>query len=235
MSEAGLDRALAEALAEQVAGRLALVRSRIEAAGGDPEKVRVVAVTKSFGPEAALAAVLAGLIDLGENYAGELVSKAALLAAGGVEARWHFIGAIQRNKVAALSQVVSCWQSLARPVEADAIAARAGGRCPLVLVQVNLSGAPRRAGCAPGEVAGLVAHARAAGLEVAGLMAVAPRGGPEMAASAFGEVARLRAELGLAQLSIGMSGDLEAAVRAGSTMVRVGSALFGPRDPHAAR
>jgi uncharacterized pyridoxal phosphate-containing UPF0001 family protein len=199
------------------------VRLRIANAGGDPDAVRILAVTKSFGPEAVVAARQAGLTDLGENYAAELRQKAP----GPDGTRWHFLGAVQRNKVRDLAPLVDVWQGVARLSEGARIAQFAPGAT--VLVQVDVTGAPGRNGCPPVEVGGLVAGLRALSLDVAGLMTVAPQGGG--AASAFGHVARLADALGLAERSMGMSDDLEVAVAAGTTMVRVGRALFGDRPP----
>jgi uncharacterized pyridoxal phosphate-containing UPF0001 family protein len=192
-------------------------------------------VTKGFGAEAVRAALDAGLRDLGENYASELVAKAAAEGGpeGGAEARglrWHFLGAIQRNKVAALAPVVGVWQSVTREVEGERIARFAPGAT--VLVQVDVTGRPGRNGCAPGEVPDLVSRLRALELKVVGLMTVAAPG-RAAAETAFGEVARLADELGLEERSMGMSDDLEPAVAAGSTMVRIGRALFGRRRPAA--
>ncbi|MHB1986872.1 MAG: YggS family pyridoxal phosphate enzyme [Acidimicrobiales bacterium] len=222
---------------ELVAGRLAEVRARIERAGGDPDGVEIVAVTKSFGPPAAVAALSAGIANLGENYAGELAQKAAAVAQlCPARARWHFIGAIQRNKIARLAEIVCCWQTIARAIEAETIVGRYGEGLPSVFLEINMSGDPRRPGCHPRAARGLLGDVRSVGLEVRGLMAVAPLAkGPTDIETGYGDVARLRDDLGLAELSIGMSGDLEAAVRAGTTMVRVGSALFGPRNPRAPR
>jgi uncharacterized pyridoxal phosphate-containing UPF0001 family protein len=196
-------------------------------------------VTKTFGADAVTAALGAGIVDIGENYAAELVAKAALVTglteSGAPVPRWHFLGAIQRNKVGRLTPIVSCWQSISREAEAEAIALRAreaGVEMPSGFVEVNLTDDEGRGGCAPGRVGAVVDAARTAGIELRGLMAVAPQGGSEVASAAFARVARLASEHGLTELSIGMSGDLEEAVRAGSTMVRVGTALFGPRIPH---
>ncbi len=212
-----------------VASGLERVRVRIAAAGGDPDRVRVVAVTKGFGPEAVVAARDAGVLDVGENYAQELLAKDEVLrrsAAGDPGVRWHFLGAIQRNKVAGLAPVVSCWQSVARAVEGEAIARRRRGVA--VLVEVETTGAPGRNGCAPGAVAPLVADLRACGLDVEGLMTVAPVG-RDAARAAFRTVRALADDLGLVERSMGMSDDLELAVAEGATMVRVGRALFGDR------
>jgi hypothetical protein len=212
-----------------VAERLHSVRLRIERAGGDPSAIRIVAVTKGFGPDAVRAARAAGLYDIGENYANELVSKAAELqddASAPSPVRWHFLGAIQRNKVARLAPVVGVWQSVSRAEEGDRIARFAPGAT--VFVEVDTTGRSGRNGCAPDGVRALVPRLRDAGLDVRGLMTVAAPG-PEEAALAFSTVRALADELALEERSMGMTDDLEAAVRAGTTMVRIGRALFGER------
>jgi len=208
---------------------LARVRQRISDAGGDPDAVQVVAVTKGFGPEAVRAAAEAGLVDVGENYAQELLAKDEALRAGILGApsvKWHFLGAIQRNKVARLAPVVWCWQSIARAAEGEAIARRRPGAG--VLVEVDATDVPERNGCAPHDVPALVAALRTADLDVRGLMTVGPRR-PADARRAFRLVRSLADDLGLEVRSMGMSDDLELAVAEGSTMVRVGRALFGER------
>jgi hypothetical protein len=214
-----------------VAERLDSVRRRIEQAGGDPSAVRVVAVTKGFGPEAVVAARAAGLHDIGENYANELVAKAAAVE-GELSVpqpvRWHFLGAIQRNKVARLAPVVGVWQSVSRVEEGARIARYAPGAT--VLVEVETTGQAGRNGCPPDGVHALVPRLRDAGLDVRGLMTVAAPG-PDAADFAFETVRSLADELGLEERSMGMTDDLEAAVRAGTTMVRIGRALFGERPP----
>ncbi len=217
-----------------VASALADVQRRIAGAGGDPDGVRVVAVTKGFGPDAVRAALAAGVADVGENYAQELLSKdEALRGAGGLDdgVRWHFLGAVQRNKVAALAPVVSCWQGVARLVEGEAISKRRPGA--LVLVEVDTTGAPGRNGCPPDGVPALVGELRAVDLDVRGLMTVAPTE-PEGARRAFRTVRVLADDLGLPERSMGMTDDLELAVAEGTTMVRVGRALFGDRPPRRA-
>jgi hypothetical protein len=218
---------------DDVARRLTSITDRIERAGGDPAKVQVVAVTKGFGPEAVEAAAGAGLFQVGENYAQELIAKRAALGADHGERRWHFLGAIQTNKVHGLAPLVDCWQSVSRRVEGERIArARPGAR---VLVQVAFATGSGRPGCESGAVPGLVRSLSELGLAVVGLMAVAPRPADE-ARSAFRAVRGLADDLGLAVRSMGMTEDLELAVSEGSTMVRVGRALFGDRParlPHA--
>jgi hypothetical protein len=187
------------------------------------------------------AARQAGLYDIGENYADELLTKVAAVGDGGGGAvggavgdgegapatRWHYLGAVQRRRVRALAPVVSYWQTLSRAVEGVAIASRAPGAT--VLVEVETTGAPGRNGCAPSEVPALVASLRGEGLDVRGLMTVAPAGPPEDARPSFRLTARLARDLGLPEVSMGMTDDLEVALSEGSTMVRVGRALFGER------
>ena len=218
---------------DEVARRLTAVRTRIERAGGDPARVRVVGVTKGFGPDTVRAAHDAGLRDLGENYAAELVAKAAATASGQAEdpVVWHFLGTVQRNKVPLLAPIVGLWQSVARVAEGERIARVAAGA--RVLVQVETTGLRGRNGCAPSEVGELVARLADLGLDVRGLMTVAAPG-PAAAKAAFESVGRLADQLGLEERSMGMSDDLEAAVAAGTTMVRVGRALFGERPAPAA-
>lgn len=207
------------------------VHDRIVAAGGDPERVRILAVTKGFDPDVARTALDAGLLDLGESYAQELVAKAELLAGADPAPRWSFIGRLQRNKVRLLAPHVALWQSVDRIELGAEIARRAPGAA--VLVQVNPLHEPQKGGCAPDEVPTLVEALGQLDLDVRGLMAVGPTPGAEVAdaARAFAVVSGLADRLGLAERSMGMSDDLEAAVAAGSTMVRVGRGLFGDRPP----
>ena len=211
-----------------VAERLAEVRRRIEAAGGTADAVRVVAVTKGFGPDAVDAAVAAGVSDLGESYADELVAKAE--AATGAEPerrRWHFLGRVQRNKVRHVAGMVHLWHGLDRVAAGREIAARAPAAS--VLVQVNVSGEAQKHGCGFDQAPELVGDLRALGLDVKGLMAVGPTGPPELARPGYRRLAELAEELGLGERSMGMTDDLEVAVEEGSTIVRVGRALFGAR------
>lgn len=214
------------------ARRLEEVRRRIDAASPDPASVRVVAVTKGFGVDAVRVALAAGLAELGENYADDLVAKATAVAASpgaGPDPVWHFLGAVQRNKVARLAPVVGWWQGVRRLEEGRAIARRHPGS--RVLVQVDVAGLPGRGGCPPGDVADLVAALSDLDLDVAGLMAVGPPGPPEAARAGFAAVSSLADSLDLAVRSMGMSDDLEVALSEGSTMVRLGRALFGDRAP----
>jgi pyridoxal phosphate enzyme (YggS family) len=214
---------------EEVAARVEVVRNRIADAGGDPERVVLLAVTKGFGVEVARAAVAAGLVDLGENYAQELVAKAPVLAAEGATVRWHAIGRLQRNKVRSLAGTVHLWESVDREDLGLEIARRAPGAA--VLVQVNVSDEDQKGGCRPAEAPDLVARLDDAGLDVRGLMTVGRAGPPAEARAGFTLLRRLADDLDLPVRSMGMSGDLEVAVAEGATLVRVGSALFGPRPP----
>jgi pyridoxal phosphate enzyme (YggS family) len=215
--------------AAAIAANVADVRRRIAAAGGTD--VKLLAVTKGFGAPEVAAAMAAGVDGIGENYAQELLAKAATLreTAPGEPVPWHFIGHVQRNKVRALAPEVQVWQSVDRAELAAELAKRAPGAT--VLVQVNASGEAQKAGCAFDEAPALVARCRDLGLSVQGLMAIGPAGPPEAAREPFERVVTLADELALPERSIGMTDDLEVAVEAGSTMVRVGRALFGPRPP----
>ncbi|MEJ5254483.1 MAG: YggS family pyridoxal phosphate-dependent enzyme [Acidimicrobiales bacterium] len=208
-----------------VAERVRVLRARI--ADLTDRQVRIVAVTKGFGADAVRAAVAAGVSDIGENYAQELLGKHAALGDLATRVRWHFIGRLQRNKVRSLAPVVSIWQSIDREPLAEEVARRAPGAT--VLVQLNLSGEEHKGGCALDEAPRLVSRCLELGLDVRGLMGVGPAGPPERARPGFRRLVAMADELGLPERSIGMSADLDLAVEEGSTMVRVGRALFGPR------
>lgn len=207
----------------EVEQRLSALRQRLARAGG--EHVTVVAVTKGHGAWAVEAARAVGLLDVGENYAQELVAKASEVDRP--DLRWHAIGRLQRNKVRRLAPIVSLWQSVDRLALGYEIARWAPEAS--VLVQVDVSGEPQKGGCPPHEVATLVRGLRTEGLEVRGVMAVGPTGPPALAADGFRRAVAVADELGLPVRSLGMSADLEVAIEAGATMVRVGSDLFGPR------
>ncbi len=188
-------------------------------------RTRLLPVTKAFGPEAVLAVLAAGHRAVGENYAQELLAKHEAIGDRSVE--WHMIGTVQRNKVRRLVGPVAVWQTIDRPSLVSEVARRApGGR---ILVQVDCLGVPGRGGCPPDEVESLVVSALAAGLDVAGLMAVGAAGDPAATRAVFRTVADLADDLELEERSMGMSDDLESAVEHGSTMVRIGRALFGER------
>jgi pyridoxal phosphate enzyme (YggS family) len=214
---------------EAVAARLADVRRRLEETGRDPDSLRIVAVTKGFGTETVEAARAAGLPDVGENYAQELIAKAAAVAdaAGSNRVRWHFLGPIQRNKVNRLAPLVTTWHGVDRKVAADAVASASPG--VEVFVQVNLTGGPGRPGCRPEDVAALVEHCRSRPLALSGLMTVGPAGDLGRARECFHWLAQRAQQLGLRELSMGMSDDFEVAAEEGSTTLRLGRVLFGSR------
>ena len=207
-----------------VAERVVEVRERIAAAaaraGREPAEVTLVAATKTVDVARVQQVVDAGVVDVGENRAQELLAKTAVQGA-----RWHFLGQLQRNKVRQLAPWVGCWQSVDRVELGAEIARRAPGA--RVLVEVNVGEEPQKGGCAPAAVPALVDALRADGLEVVGLMTVPPHGDDPR--RWFAGLRGQAASLGLPELSMGMTDDFELAVEEGATMVRVGRALFGPR------
>ncbi|MCZ2837370.1 YggS family pyridoxal phosphate-dependent enzyme [Modestobacter sp. VKM Ac-2985] len=228
-----------------LAENLRAVRARIDdaarAAGRDPAEVRLLAVSKTWSADAVRALAALGQRHFAENRVQELAGKAAALAEDPAvpELHWHLVGQLQRNKVAPVARLGAAVHSVDRAslVTALARAAEREQRVLDVYVQVDLGGPEgelgSRGGTAPVDVPGLAdVIAGAPELRLRGLMAVAPRG--EEPAPAFerlaGLAARLRADHpGATETSAGMSGDLEAAVTAGATVVRVGTALFGTR------
>ena len=223
--------------AQELADRLAGVEERIAqacaAAGRARDEVALVAVTK-FHP----ASDVAVLRDLGVSRFGESRDQEAQDKAAQVDGvRWHFVGRLQSNKAASVAAYASVVEScdrrkLVAPLSAGAVRA---GREVEVLLQVSLDGDPSRGGAPAADLPALAdAVAAAEGLRLAGAMAVAPLG--EEPARAFARLAELAERLrrdhpDARQLSAGMSADLEQAVACGSTSVRVGTALLGPRPP----
>lgn len=194
----------------------------------DRANVNIVAVSKGQPVAAVRDALAAGVTTLGENYAQELVAKANELDAAEASAvHWHFIGGLQTNKVRAIASRVALWQSLDRRSVIEEVGRRASGARGLI--QVNLSGEAGRHGCSPTEVENLLGVAAAAGVEITGLMGVASATGAAQVHSEFSSLVRLADQLGLAERCIGMSGDFRIAVQCGSTMIRIGSRLFGAR------
>lgn len=200
------------------------VRERIRISGGDPASVRIVAVTKGFGPAAVEAAWRAGLVDVGENYAQELLTKVPDAPAG---TRWHFLGPVQRNKVRRLARHVATWHGIDRSAAAEAVAAASPGA--EVMVQVNVVGDPARPGCPPEGLDELVARVRALPLDLSGLMTVGPADVGGRSRECFRWLSDQSRRLGLRELSMGMSDDFEMAVAEGATTLRLGRVLFGPR------
>ncbi len=202
---------------------------RVRHLGGD--KVQIIAVTKTFPASAVNAVVAAGCSVIGENYAQDLLEKWPEVDEKH-RPEVHFIGRLQTNKVRSLSQVVDVWQSVDRASVIDEIARRAPNA--RVMLQINAAGESDKGGCSLSNLAALHERCISLGLVVTGLMTVGPTSGEVVATrQAFETTARLALGLGLPEVSMGMTGDLELAIDCGSTMVRVGSAIFGDRPPMA--
>ena len=212
-------------LRARVAANLALLRQRVATASPWPDRVRVVAVTKTLDVTYVEVALALGLDTLGENYVDELCEKRR---ATSTTAQWHFLGALQSNKIARALECADVLCGVSRAKEVRTIARLRPGA--VIDVQVDFTGAAQRNGAPRDEVGSLVALARELGLEVRGLMTVAPQD-PHAGEAAFVATSALADQLELSERSMGMSDDLEAACRAGSTEIRVGRALFGPRVP----
>ena len=218
-----------------VAG-LTAVRERMVAAAvrshRDPAGVTLVAVSKGRSVDEIMRLYDAGHRIFGENRAQELVEKAALLPA---DVEWHFVGSLQRRKVALARPVVSVLHSLDRQALVDAWAA---GRSPAprALLQVNMAGEAQKHGAAPADVLRLVEAATRAGIDVAGLMVIPPAPEvPEDSRRWFTDLRRIRDDIrqshpGVVHLSMGMTDDFEVAVEEGATLIRVGRAIFDAVD-----
>lgn len=220
---------MSDAGASSIEGRIAQIRDRIAAAavraGREPGDITLVAATKNVDAERIARAVRSGVADVGENRAQELGEKAPVLAERGAVLRWHFLGALQRNKVRSIAPWVSLWQSVDRSSLGAELVKRAPGA--RVLVEVNLAEEPQKAGCRPSETVALVGSLRDMGLTVEGLMTVPPHGDDPRP-----WFARLRDLAGVVEapvLSMGMTDDFEVAIEEGATLVRIGRAIFRPR------
>lgn len=225
-----------------IADQLHAVRARIaaacHAAGRDPSEVGLLAVSKTFGPEAVRQAHAAGQLAFGENYVQEAVEKMALLA--DLPLQWHCIGPVQSNKTRLVAEHFQWVQTIDRIKIAQRLSDQRPAALPplQVCIQVNVDGGPTKSGVSPAELPALAqAVAALPRLRLRGLMCI-PDPLPDAAAmqAVFARARRLfdqlRAQgLPLDTLSMGMSGDLEAAIAAGSTLVRVGTAIFGGRPP----
>lgn len=216
--------------AEELAANLAAVRARLAATG---REVTLIAVSKTWpATDVAILRDL-GVHDFGENRDADARAKAAEVP----DVRWHFVGSVQTGKAASVASYADVVHSVDRLRLTSALGAGAVrvGRTLDALVQVSLDGDPARGGAIADEVPALAdAVAGTAGLRLAGVMAVAPLGADP--AAAFGLLAAVAAtvragHLGATLISAGMSADLEAAITAGATHVRVGTALFGHRAP----
>ncbi len=219
-----------------IAQRLNELRAQIDdelrACGRAAGSVRILGVSKKQPAAAIAEAAHAGLRSIGENYVQEAVTKFADPALAGIAIEKHYIGHVQTNKAKAIVAAFDVVQSVDRPDAAHALgrAALAADRVLPVLLQLNISPA-ERFGCPPADAGALAATIAAEpGLRLEGVMAIGPLDArPDETIAAFTLAAKTLASIGGSTLSIGMSGDWREAVRAGSTMVRIGTALFGER------
>ena len=220
---------------DDIAGRLAVVRERIGEAAGRagraPQEIRILAVTKAHGKDLVRAALEVGLTDLGENYVQEGIAKMGETSPG---VRWHFIGRVQSNKTRAVARYYDWVHTLTR----ERIALRLNAQRPAespplnVCIQVRMQEADTRPALPSKEVPGLAALiSEQPRLRLRGLMGIPLPDAPREAYSNLRSLYhRLNASgLNLDTLSMGMTADLETAVECGATLVRVGTALFGPR------
>jgi pyridoxal phosphate enzyme (YggS family) len=227
--------------AVRVAERLELVRARARAAearfGREPGSVALLAVSKKQEPEKIRAAVVAGQKAFGESYLQEAVEKMDALEPLGI--RWHFIGRIQSNKTRQIAERFDWVHSLCNLKHARRLSEQRPPTMPplAACIQVKLDAEPGKAGLIPKQVGDFIeACAGLPRLKLVGLMALpAPMEEEEAQRRPFRELRRLRDDLAtpdlpLEVLSMGMSADLEAAIAEGATLVRVGTAIFGPRD-----
>ena len=224
---------------EALPERLAQVRAELARRAADPGSVTIVAVTKGFGTDAIQAAIAAGIADIGENRVQEAVQKQDALGAGGkgLGIRWHLIGHLQRNKARVIPgrfEMVHSLDSLELARELD----RRSRAAQRVLLQVNVAGEAQKSGCAPEGALVLARQIAALGaLRLEGLMTLAPLTDDEdVQRRTFRGLRllrdRIKEEEGvwLPTLSMGMSSDYASAVQEGATVIRLGTALFGPRE-----
>lgn len=213
--------------------RIDAIRERIDAAcaraGRPPEEVRLIAVSKTFSASAVEEAIAAGITDLGENYVQEVREKKPSVTA---PARWHLIGHLQSNKTkdaVRLFDTIDSVDSVELARRLSRVAEAAGKRLD-ILLEVNIGREEQKSGLNPDAVEAAADAVRALpALDLRGLMTIPPVGRPEETRHWFRELRAIRDRLGLEQLSMGMSEDFEVAVEEGSTMVRVGRAIFGER------
>jgi len=218
---------------DQPATLLADVRARIahaaRIAGREADDIELVAISKTHPAEAIEPLIAAGQRVFGENRVQEAQAKWPALRKAWPDVSLHLVGQLQSNKADDAVALFDCIHSLDRPSLVTALGkamAKSGRQVPC-FVQVNIGAEDQKGGCAISELPGLLASAQEACIPVIGLMCVPPDGIEP--APFFALLARLAADQGLAQLSMGMSGDFETAVMLGATHVRVGSALFGAR------
>jgi len=215
---------------QNVEGVQAAIERACRRCGRDPRAVLLIAVSKTVDLERIRLAVEAGVPALGENRVQEAKEKVATL---GHPVPWHLIGSLQTNKAKEAARIFDCIQSVDRLELAHELdrRAQAAGRVVDGLLQVNLGEEPQKGGLPPAEVKAVLDQVAALqGLRIRGLMAIPPLvPDAEAARPYFRRLRELRDAVGLEHLSMGMSGDFEVAIDEGATMVRVGTAIFGPR------
>ncbi len=208
---------------------MARIQAARKAAFKPAPATHLVVVSKTVDEGGIREALSAGQRLFGENRVQEAEKKFPALKREHPDLELHLIGPLQTNKVKEAVALFDCIQTLDRPKLADALAAERdkSGKCPKLFVQVNTGEEDQKAGVLPAETAGLIAYARNLNLPVTGLMCIPPV--DQDAAPHFGFLQKLARDNDLSELSMGMSGDFEMAIRFGATYVRVGTAIFGSR------
>jgi pyridoxal phosphate enzyme (YggS family) len=220
--------------AAEIAANVCTVRARIAAAAGragrDPGDITLIAVTKTHDAQTVALAHNAGVRHFGENRVQEARPKISSLRGRGADATWHLIGHLQTNKVKAALECFDILHAVDSERLARAISRRAM-RPVRVLIEVNVAGEPTKHGVRPDDAAALAETVGGLpNIDLRGLMTVAPQvDDPEDVRPVFRRLRELRDALGLQELSMGMTDDFEVAIEEGSTMVRVGRAIFGAR------
>ncbi|MBT95345.1 MAG: YggS family pyridoxal phosphate-dependent enzyme [Acidimicrobiaceae bacterium] len=202
--------------------RLVRINALIKMKAQNP--VKLVAVTKGFTHEELSLASDLGIRDFGENYAQEILTKDALTK---TDISWHFIGQIQSNKIRKVSHLVDTWHSVTSMKIAREINKR--NKCAELLLQVSVKGPSNSKGFTVEELPNALSELRRENIDVAGLMTMGVPGDREATRDSFNKLRELANTFELAECSMGMSGDFEIALESGSTMLRIGSAIFGNR------
>jgi pyridoxal phosphate enzyme (YggS family) len=219
--------------ADEIRAGVASLEARIAAAcvraGRGRDGVRLVAVSKTFPSSDVELAIAAGMTDVGENKVQEARDKKPAVQGS---ARWHLIGHLQSNKAKDAVRIFDVIQTVDTVELAEKIAraADSAGKRQDVLLQVNIGRELQKSGAAPDDVPELARRVAAlGGVRLAGLMAIPPAGEPDAMRPYFHELRAMRDDLGLTELSMGMTDDFEVAIAEGATIIRVGRAIFGSR------
>jgi hypothetical protein len=216
-------------IAENLVAVEARIRAACQSAGRNRNELTLVAISKTFSADKIDEAIAAGVSDIGENRVQEARDKRPQVRG---RARWHLVGHLQSNKAkdaVRLFEVVETVDSVDL-AEKLGRAAESAGKAQDVLLQVNVGDEPQKSGVAPAEVESVARAVRGIGaVRLLGLMALPPVGTPEQTRRYFRELRAMRDQIGLEHLSMGMSEDFEIAIEEGSTMLRIGRAIFGAR------